>query len=256
MLTPTRALLAGVLLLVTTCVTPDRDRMVLGVSRGAIHENSATGMESDLKGDPTVRGRATIFMPRKKGGWSSFLLGLSVDSQESALHHFQSRFLGVYLKLKNESNIPIDFRSSALVLKTEHQDIASIDPGELPEAFTRLNWKGNLKNAYNATVMAAGTVAIVAGVLFCLKEDECDFLIRSTHSAVRLTAGYMEKERRGEIFSNVSHDTKLIYENLLPQQAYIPPGGSVEGLVFFPRPAKFSVARVFWRKDGVRDDDL
>lgn len=240
------------------CITPDRDRMRLGISRDAIHESADAGVDTRLKSDPGVDGKATIFMPQEKSGFDSFLLGLSVDSKESALHHFHSRYLGVYLNLRNDSLEPVEFDAASLVLKTEHQDLKAVPREKLPKAFERINWKGNLKNTYNAAMATVGTVAIVASVLYCLKEGECGAVVRATHSAVRLTAGYAERSRESEneVFSSVTHNTNLIYQNLLPERIVLGPGESVEGLAFFPRPKKFSIARVFWKKGGVRPDDL
>ncbi len=235
--------------------------MRLGVSREKIHSAADTGMETRIKGDPAVRGDATIFLPRVKSGFDEFILGLSVDSEESALQHFQSKYLGVYLNLKNESSGPLQFQLSQLVLKTEYENIASVPFDQLPAELNRVNWKGNMKNAYNAAVVTVGTVAIIASVLYCLKEGECGAMIRAADTAINLTAAHLDRstaatEERGEMFSSVTHNTELIYENLLPASAVIPPGGNLEGLVFFPRPEKFSIARVFWNKDGtVRDEE-
>ncbi|MBE7440437.1 MAG: hypothetical protein HS115_18450 [Spirochaetales bacterium] len=237
-------LLAGVLL--CHCVSADRPFRQVQVSRDTIAQNSSVGYRHRAMG-PGLQVEATLYLPRKLGMLQRFLESFAVDSESSAFEHFNDNLSAAYVHIHNPSSQPAIFRTNMLILENLKESKESVAPEALPGLFERTNWKGAVKNVYNASMITLATIAVIAATIYCIQENHCDgfdVVEGFVNDTGRVAAAASKSEA---IFSSITHRTELSYDRLLPAESTIPPGGTVEGLVFFERLSDMETAEVKFR---------
>lgn len=244
----TKAILCLILagLLFFECLSADRPFRQVQVSRDTIAENSSVGYRHRAMG-PGLQLEATLYLPRKLGLLQRFLKGFAVDSESSAFDHFNDNLSAAYVHIHNPAPYQVSYNTDMLMIENLSESKGSVSPEALPGLFERTNWKGALKNVYNASMITLATIAVIAATIYCIQENHCDgfdVVEGIVNDTGRAAAAASSSEA---IFSSLTHRTELTYDRLLPAQGSIPAGGTVEGLVFFERLSDMETAEVKFR---------
>ncbi len=160
---------------------------------------------------------------------------LVVDNETSALLHLSSRYYIALAEIQNASGRRMTLERSALQMRHEGQILDPILPRDFPDTIHCINWKGNLKNAYNAAVVAATTAFFVAAVLACAKEHNCGALRQSENVLNASRSGETDPEKA---FSDPVFRTTLQYSRVVDLgSTVLESADQVSGLVLFRKPA-------------------
>lgn len=220
----------------SVCVSADKDssKVKFGIAdAGKLNSNEIKKRIGDLEVDLDLIDKS------ESEYFQDLFHNLVVDSVESGYYYLMSNFVIGILKIRNSGSGPYKFHIKNLKLKIRNRELIPVAPKEMPKTIERFNFKGNLKNVYNFTVVTAATAFVIVAVVGCAKEGKCGGI---QHVDTVLNVASSGEKNPENVFSSVTHETNFEFENIFPVQKELKPGEAVSGVIFFQRPSLFSLA--------------
>lgn len=131
---------------------------------------------------------------------------------------FENNYVPVWLEVKNTSDQLI-YPRNVISLETTNGPIAPIYPAEIPQHFSKLNWKAVAANTYNFTVIVVVLAAMIS--------------IGNIPLAGPPAENSKPKIERRELFNPLDISQEIKYETLLFSMDPLKPKQGRAGLVIF-----------------------
>ncbi len=216
-----------------SCVSADRSNQRMSLSANLSNDLSkATRLYHEAtRGDLRV-----LFyeLDANQNIFSKIFSNFIVDNQDAAMMHLSGGYIVTIAEIINSSNSRLIVGPEYLRLPYHGRKLDPVLPDDFPRALSCINWKGNIKNVYNITIIAAVTAVVAASIVACAKKGDCDGvdLLLNNH-----TDNDREDTNSGDIFSNPVFTTRLDYEGLIdPLKIEVPPGGTISTIVLYKKP--------------------
>ncbi len=158
-----------------SCITADQSERKF-LAQKATNELS-TRLILQKKIGPTKNKKVDISVEvlDPEADWTDALLSnFIIQDDKSVLLRLSSQYYLVFVRVKNRTGFREVLTLNDLEFEHEGDPFRPVAWDKYPSEISCLNWKGNLKNLYNAGVATVTTVFIVGALAVCAKEGKCE----------------------------------------------------------------------------------
>ncbi|WCL50437.1 hypothetical protein [Leptospira sp. GIMC2001] len=160
---------------------------------------------------------------------------LVVDNIDSAAYHLSSNYIITIAIIENSTKQNKKIVRQDLSVNYRDESLSPIVPLDYPKSIKCINWKGNLKNAYNISVISVSTLLVVGSIVACAKENKCKGLEYIDDVISLATSGETKPENS---FSNPIFTSKLESSEMeIGKEIEIASREKKEILILYKKPA-------------------
>lgn len=215
------------------CVTADQNTQSIYI-RGRSHNGGDFIVHHYHEYDRDGVRYRFFFMEPNSSLTSDLLSNFIVDSRESAIAQISANHLFTLIEIENRNIYDIKVDPASLSLPFNGRMIEPLSLYELPRSIYCINWKGNIKNAFNIAVATVTTAYVVAAFIGCAKEGKCEAL---NHIDEVIQISRSGEKEPGQMFSSPLFTTSLKYSNIIdPRKIEVSGRSMVSGLLMYRRP--------------------
>ncbi|TGK07349.1 hypothetical protein EHO59_04380 [Leptospira semungkisensis] len=162
-------------LLVIECVTADHSERNFSARTAASELPTRVVLRKSIAPNKDTKLNISVEVLDPKADWSDAVLAnFFIKDDSSILLRLSSHYYLVFVRIQNNNSIREVLNLSGLEFEHEGEPFRPEAWENYPKNISCLNWKGNIKNLYNAGVLTLTTVFIVGAVAACAKEGNCD----------------------------------------------------------------------------------
>ncbi|TGK01461.1 hypothetical protein EHQ53_07780 [Leptospira langatensis] len=214
------------------CMTADKSERNFSAHKAANELPTRVVLKKKIAPNKETKLNISVEVLDTEADWSDAVLSnFLVQDDRSILLRLSSNYYLVFVRIRNNNSVREVLQLSSLEFEHEGEPFRPEAWENYPKNISCLNWKGNIKNLYNAGVLTLTTVFIVGVLAACAKEGKCEGI---QHIEKALNLASSGETNVSKVISNPLFTTNLEFWNEKDPWV-MNPGTNKEFFLLYPK---------------------